>query len=120
MKSETQKAWAKAVNDPSNWSYKDPFYGNKIPGELTSIHYLVYNLMRELPLERGFTRNKYFEQLVRRVATIVERINNGTGANKEFAIKWARSNYLNHFGGFVTVDEFAEKANEALRLYSNS
>ena len=47
-------AWAESVNDTDNHSYKDKTYGNKVRGKIYSVHYLVYNILRKMPEERGF------------------------------------------------------------------
>jgi hypothetical protein len=47
-------AWAESVNDKSNHSYKHKKYGNKVKGKIYSVHYLVYNVLRMMPEERGF------------------------------------------------------------------
>ena len=47
-------AWSESVNDKDNHSYKDETYGNKVKGKLFSVHYLVYNILRMMPAERGF------------------------------------------------------------------
>jgi hypothetical protein len=49
-----KNAWAKAVNNKENRPYKDEMYGNKIRGKIYSVHYLVYNILRGMPEERGF------------------------------------------------------------------
>ena len=46
--------WSIAVNDKNNKPYKDEKYGNKIRGKIYSVHYLVYNILRKMPEERGF------------------------------------------------------------------
>lgn len=53
-KIEVQKAWARSVNNKDYKPYKDSEYGNKVQGKLKAVHYLVYNIVRELPKERGF------------------------------------------------------------------
>ena len=49
-----KNSWAKAVNNKDNHPYKDEKYGNKIRGKIYSVHYLVYNILRMMPEERGF------------------------------------------------------------------
>jgi hypothetical protein len=51
---EVKKAWARSVNNKDYHPYKDKQYGNKVPGKLKSVHHVVYNILRELPKERGF------------------------------------------------------------------
>jgi hypothetical protein len=47
-------AWATSVNKKENKSYKDKTYGNKVKGKIWAVHYLVYNILRRMPRERGF------------------------------------------------------------------
>lgn len=47
-------AWAESVNDKKNKPYKHKQYGNKVKGKINSVHYLVYNILRGMPEERGF------------------------------------------------------------------
>jgi len=55
MDKETmKKEWARSVNDKANKPYKDKKYGNKVPGKISAVHYMVYNILRGLPKERGF------------------------------------------------------------------
>lgn len=117
-KSELNIAWSNAVNDKTNWSYKDARYGNKVTGKLRAMHYICYNIARGLPIDRGFQINKEFDSLVFRLDTFISRtlIRN----NEQVCNKWIREAYINFFDNTITVDEFVEKANEALRLYSNS
>ena len=49
-----KNAWANAVNNKNNHPYKDADYGNKVRGKIYSVHYLVYNILRKMPEERGF------------------------------------------------------------------
>ena len=49
-----KESWALAVNDKNNKPYKDEKYGNKVRGKIYSVHYLVYNVLRKMPEERGF------------------------------------------------------------------
>lgn len=108
-KHKTQVAWGKAVNNKDNWSFKDPTYGNKVAGSLEAEHYLAYNIVRGLPLERGFGNTEAFIHIV----DYLQNINKFTG---DTLLRY----YVQHFGGTVSEQEFKEKANEALRLYSNS
>jgi len=49
-----QQEWARKVNMKENKPYKDPKYGNKVKGKIRGVHYLIYNILRGLPKERGF------------------------------------------------------------------
>jgi len=51
---EVKKAWSRSVNNKDYKPYKDKKYGNKVPGEVQAHHYLLYNILRGLPRERGF------------------------------------------------------------------
>ena len=53
-KNTIKKEWARSVNDKENKPYKHPIYGNKISGKVSGVHYLIYNVLRGLPKERGF------------------------------------------------------------------
>jgi len=118
MKNEIQAAWCKAVNDKNNWSYKDPTYGNKVHGKLRARNYLIYNIVRGLPLDRGFCKNENFETLVKHFANTLGRAWLGAGMNRNFALKYLTAD-LEFFGDSLDITEFMEDANEALRLYSN-
>lgn len=58
-----KEQWAKAVNNKDNLSKKDEVYGNKIPGEINAQHYMLYNIIRGLPIDRGFARKKNFKKI---------------------------------------------------------
>ena len=49
-----KEAWARSVNNEEYKPYKHPIYGNKIRGKVRGVHYLIYNILRDLPRERGF------------------------------------------------------------------
>lgn len=53
-KKELKAAWSRAVNNKDYKPYKDNKYGNKIQGRINAIHYIVYNIIRQLPRDRGF------------------------------------------------------------------
>ena len=53
-KRDFELEWARSVNDKNNMPYKDKKYGNKVKGNIWAVHYLVYNILRGLPKERGF------------------------------------------------------------------
>lgn len=109
-KNETQTAWSQAVNDKTNWSYKDPTYGNKVSGSLEADHYLAYNVIRGLPLDRGFDADS---------EVFLDRVDYLNNINK-FTGDTLLRHYVRHFGETVSEQEFKEKANEALRVHSNS
>lgn len=48
--------WSKAVNNLDNKPKKDPVYGNKIRGNIFSIHYMLYNVLRGYDLAAGFNQ----------------------------------------------------------------
>ena len=100
--------WAKAVNDPTNKPYKDETYGNKMRGKINSKHYMMYNAMRGLPLDRGFdSSGETINLLINRITyerTVAERRNT--------------NDIVFPFG--VTEKEFQEKWDEAVRLYNRS
>lgn len=118
-KNEVRTAWSKAVNDKNNWSYKDPMYGNKINGKLQAKHYLAYNVIRGLPLIRGFSHGDTFDNLVASFANLLDRATNASGMNQSYGLKYL-TEYTDFFGEDLSMDDFLEKANEALRLYSCS
>ena len=100
--------WSKAVNDPETKPYKDKMYGNKIKGSINGKHYVMYNAMRGLPLERGFIKGN--ETISLHIASI------------ERDIRWAENRKLMDTSVFpfdVPMWEFKEKWDEALRLYSS-
>jgi len=53
-KKTIKKEWARAVNDKENKPYKHPKYGNKVKGKINAVHYIIYNVLRGYPRERGF------------------------------------------------------------------
>lgn len=55
---EIKKQWAIAVNDKDNKPYRDKTYGTKYTGKINAIHFMLYNLVRGLPLDRGFDTSK--------------------------------------------------------------
>jgi len=118
-KNEMQLAWSKYVNDKNNWSYKDPTYGNKIQGKLNARKYLCYNILRDLPLDRGFTKNSEFDLLIAGLSNLVDRYTKGHDNNRRFAHYYLTAT-LECFDDLIDVDYFTEKASEAIRLYRNS
>lgn len=119
QKNEIQVAWSKAVNDKTNWSYKDKTYGNKIQGKLKAMHYMLYNVVRGLPLERGFSKDSnIFTECIRLFSNQINAL--GTkGALYDYVMKILSDN-VEFFGSTLDIDDFVEKANESLRLYRNS
>ena len=91
---EVKSAWAKAVNNKDNHPYKDEKYGNKIRGKIYSVHYLVYNLLRQMPAERGF-----------------EPVGQGYEEAKcwlTFLLKYKPEQLLYPFDGTVTIEQLKE------------
>jgi len=102
-KRDFQVKWSECVNNPDNMPYKDEYGTKQQP--LWAIDFIVYNIVRNLPLERGFTKgSERFEYALRYIASY---------------LKYNASDLLGKFGDTVDVDEFREKANEAIRLHSN-
>lgn len=89
-----KNAWSKAVNNKDNHPYKDEKYGNKVRGEIYSVHYLVYNLLRQMPAERGFEPvGQGYEEAKARLA---------------FLLKYKPEMLLHPFDGTVTIDKLKE------------
>ena len=115
MKTEINKAWALAVNDKENYPFKDPMYGNKLKGKINIDHYITYNIVRGLPLDRGFNNpdNYDFKVYTYKLNSIAKN-----------EICWHSKSFLDSclfpFNELINEDEFKEMANEALRLYSGS
>lgn len=118
-KTELQKAWSKAVNNKDNYPTKG-IYGNKVEGKINIIHYLIYNAVRGLPLNRGFTNLSKPEH---RYA--LDRVN--------FYIKYSTPTKISSCGSHkmykerlhleaynITIEKLKEKWDEALRLHSSS
>ena len=120
MKNKVQIAWSKAVNNKDNWSFRDPTYGNKVKGKLNIDHYITYNIVRGLPITRGFeTTDSYdFKRYIYKLEHFVK--NWSQGGIFDFFSKRDGNEWLVHFGGLVSEKDFREKADEALRLYRNS
>lgn len=107
MKAEYRKQWALAVNNKDNKPYKDKTYGTKYHGKLYGVHYVVYNIARGLPIERGFIKGSdILEGYIREIKMYI------------------RMDKLGHllfpFNGTLTTDTFKELANEALCIHSSS
>jgi len=119
MKNEIQTAWSKAVNNKENWSFKDPTYGNKVKGKLNIDHYITYNIVRRLPITRGFeTTNSYdFKRYIIRLKHFVK--NWSAGGIFDFFAKRPENEWLTHFDGLVSEKDFWEKAKNALNDYAN-
>ena len=117
MKTEIQTAWSKAVNNKDNWSYKDPTYGNKIKGNVNIDHYITYNIVRGLPITRGFeTTDSYdFNRYIIRLKHFVKHWSNG--GIFDFFAKRRENEWLKHFNGAITKKEFKERAENALNGY---
>ena len=106
-----KEAWAKAVNDKNNKPYKHKEYGNKVRGKIYSVHYLVYNILRGMPEERGFEpvgegfkeAKKEFEMAFRNPAYHIEYLGNSI---------WKDGNRLDDllypFDGTVTIEHLKE------------
>ena len=104
-------AWAKAVNNKDNHPYKDEKYGNKVRGKIYSVHYLVYNILRQMPAERGFEpvgqgfkdAKQELERAFKNPNYYIEYLGNS---------KWKMGNRLDDllypFDGTVTIDELRE------------
>ncbi len=104
---EIKAAWSKSVNNKDNNPSKNE-YGTKVDGNIAGIHYIVYNVLRSLPMSRGFEQDSYtLNALIRSI---------------EINIKWdwADKNLLHPFNKTVTKEQFKEKWFEALRLYNSS
>ena len=87
-------AWAKAVNDKKNKPYKSKEYGNKIKGKIYSVHYLVYNILRMMPEERGFEPvGEGFEEAKSR---------------RLFLAKYRPDELLYPFNGTVTIEHLQD------------
>jgi uncharacterized protein YabN with tetrapyrrole methylase and pyrophosphatase domain len=108
---EIKSAWAKAVNNKNNHPYKDAVYGNKIRGKIYSVHYLVYNLLRKMPAERGFEPvgqgfKEAQESLERAIKSPVYHIDYLGNS------KWRDGNRLEDllypFDGTVTIEQLKE------------
>lgn len=99
--------WALAVNDKDNKPYKDKMYGTKYHGKLYGVHYVVYNIVRGLPIERGFIKGSdKLEAHLRYIA---------------MKVQWDKlADLLFPFNDTISTDEFKEKYSEAIRLYSCS
>ncbi len=50
---EVKRAWARSVNNKEFKPYKDE-YGTKYDGKLNALHFMVYNIIRGFPANRGF------------------------------------------------------------------
>lgn len=111
MKTELQKNWAAAVNDTDNKPYKDKTYGNKIKGKINGMHYVIYNVVRGYPIERSFNKGSDF------LTNSISRVSSVLKLPQFYS---SRKELLFAFGETITVEEFTEKWNEAIRLYSGS
>lgn len=122
MKEEIQAAWARAVNNKDNMPSKDKQYGTKIKGKLQLNHYIVYNIIRGLPIDRGLNNikplNKDFSYTIRGVAKSISKFDRGV-CYDIFSRSFIED-CLFPYEGLIDPDTFREKADEALRLYSNS
>lgn len=104
-------AWATSINNKENHPYKDEKYGNKIRGKIYSVHYLVYNILREMPAERGFEpvgqgfeeAKKSLERAIKSPVYHIEYLGDS---------KWKDGNRLNDllypFNGTVTIEQLEE------------
>ena len=104
--------WAKTVNDKGNKPYKDKTYGNKIRGNIYGVHFVVYNIVRDLPIDRGFIKGSEALKAHLRYIEWVLRVLRCPA--------YINTRLLFPFGENINVDSFKEKADEALRLYSCS
>ncbi len=120
MKNEIQTAWSNAVNDKNNYPFKDSEFGHKIRGRININHYITYNIVRGLPLDRGLENNNsyYFDRFLIRLKHFCKSFSQG-GCFDFFAKEFGKS-VLFPFEDKISLNEFMEKANEALCLYSNS
>lgn len=91
-------AWARSVNNKDNKPYKDKKYGNKVKGRINAVHYIVYNILRNLPKERGF------EPLGEGYETALKQLEFGFKYNSKYWI----DNFLYPFEQTVTSDELRE------------
>ena len=119
-KSEIKAAWSKAVNDKKNRPYKDSKYGNKIEGKISAVHYIMYNAIRGLRLDRGFTDNTDPHKFKYKVAVVKGRINGYKRTlDKCSTHKWYKEHLnLEAFG--ISIEDFEERWDEAVRLHSSS
>jgi len=89
-------AWARSVNDKDNKPYKDKTYGNKVNGKIRAEHYMLYNILRNLPKERGFEPcGEGFDRSIRILKL---------GRNSKYWIE----DLLHPFGQTITADELKE------------
>ena len=107
MKAEFRKQWALAVNNKENHPYKDKMHGTKYQGKVYGVHYVVYNIARGLPIERGFIKGS--ESLEAHIRTISMYLR----MDKLHPL-------LFPFNNTLTAETFKEMADEALRIYSSS
>jgi hypothetical protein len=108
-KTKVQQNWAKAVNNPDFKPYKDEMYGNKVKGKINGKHHVMYNALRELPLDRGFIAGS--DTLNYHILAIKRNVD------------WFHCRDIQDteiFPFYVPMTEFKEKWDEALRLYSSS
>jgi hypothetical protein len=111
-----RKEWALSVNNKDNKPFKDPMYGNKVRGKININHYITYNIVRGLRLDRGFNNpdNYDFKMYIYRLNQVLK------GRSPDWFVTSFIKDCLFPFNGTITEKEFKEKANEAIRLYSGS
>jgi hypothetical protein len=108
MKKKTalKMRWSHIVNSDNWMPWKDE-YGTKHQ-PINGAHYMMYNILRDLPIERGFdmSTEKNQENITR-----IWR-----------SLKYGKDHYniFKLFEPALTVRQVKEKADEALRLYNNS
>ena len=92
---DIKSAWASAVNNKENKPYKDERYGTKHSGRINALHFMVYNIIRGFPKERGFEPlGRGYEEACREL---------------DLYLKFDREEKLLFpFDGLVTLDTFKE------------
>lgn len=89
-----RKAFASAVKDPRNKKSKPNANGYRKRGWITGAHIMLQNLIRGLPIDRGFT-------------PITKQIRLDNGANPNEAVNYSKW-YLQHY--INTAKEFVKAA----------
>lgn len=105
-KTKVQERWSEIVHNDDFMPYKNE-YGTKIQ-PIWGAHYMMYNILRGLPIDRGFDNKS---DTFKKYLTDIWRV-----------VKYGRdySNIIQIFEPAVSFEDAKEKADEAVRIYSSS
>lgn len=112
--------WAKVVNNKDNHPTRDTEYGNKITGHIRAIHYVMYNAIRGVGLDRGFEGRldfTLFDNNINLMSRLVSTLDTAHGLTYSFAQKNITHVLENTFGSTLDLVSFIMLWKEAVYHY---